>query len=142
MPTATRSRPHLRRALWLTLVATLLIWLSAASPAAAEPGTDWTTDGDHTTWPIPTGTPLRVSATWSGPVTMCVYASPLPPGITQETLLDWSQQAMDAWNAVNANVELRLNGLCGGTYTQGNGSYEIAVRAFDGDEVDAVGIAH
>jgi len=73
---------------------------------------------------------------------MCVYASPLPPGITQQNLLDWSQQAMDAWNAVNANVELRLNGLCGGTYEQGNDVNEIAFRAFDADEEDAVGIAH
>ncbi|MDP2328680.1 MAG: matrixin family metalloprotease [Dehalococcoidia bacterium] len=143
MPTTTRSRSHLRRqALWLTLVATLLLWLSQAAPAAAAPGTQWTADDNHTAWPIPTGTPLRVTSTWSGPVTMCVYASPLPPGITQQNLMDWSQQAMDAWNVVNANVELRLNGLCSGVYTQGNGTNEIAFRTFDADEQDAVGIAH
>lgn len=143
MPTTTRSRTYLlRRALWLTLVATLLLWLSQTVPASAAPGTRWTAEDDHTTWPIPTGTPLRVTSTWPGPVTMCVYASPLPPGITQQNLLDWSQQAMDAWNAVNANVEFRINGLCGGIYTQGNGTNEIAFRMFDVDEQDAVGIAH
>ncbi|MCK9486297.1 MAG: hypothetical protein M0R73_06280 [Dehalococcoidia bacterium] len=56
----------------------------------------------------PEDTPLRLRWTWPGPVTFCADSSVLPAGVTAEAFRGWVQQAMDAWNATEADVELRL----------------------------------
>jgi len=92
-------------------------------------------------WPIPDDTPLAVKFTWSGPVSFCIATSPLPNGVTAASFTSWVRQAMDAWNATDANVELRLSGPCTQTTARANGINEVAFEMFEQGNT-AVGLAH
>lgn len=138
--TPSTQRPHRAVRTLLVVAASLAVALLGASGAAAEPLQTASHD-DHVTWPVPDGTPLQVDQKWSGPVAMCVVTSPLAAGVTADLLVSWVRQAMDAWNAVNANVEFQYQGICSGTRTPGNSINEITFATYDAAD-SAVGTAH
>ncbi|MDA0269773.1 MAG: M57 family metalloprotease [Chloroflexi bacterium] len=72
---------------------------------------------------------------------MCVSTGPFPAGITEVNLRDWTQQAMDAWNVVNANVEFRLTGLCTSAVVLGDQVNQVGFTVFNPND-SAAGAAH
>ncbi len=133
-------RPRRAARTLLVLAASLAFAVLGASGAAAEP-LQMASQDDHVTWPVPDGTPLVVERTWTGPVAMCVVTSPLAAGVTADLLVSWVQQGMDAWNAVNANVQFQYQGICSGPRTPGNSINEITFATYNATD-SAVGTAH
>ena len=122
------------------LFAMLAVTATAPSSLVAHEGHEHdivSADG----WLIPDDTPLAVKFTWSGPISFCIATSPLPNGVTAADFTSWVRQAMDAWNATAANVDLRLSGPCSQTIARANGINEVAFETFEPGNT-AVGLAH
>lgn len=111
----------------VAIVVCLLAGVAALRPASADAQ-------------VPDDTPLRVTFTWPSPPTFCADVSLLPSGVSSQTFLDWVQQSVDAWNVIEADVELRFSGVCPTGWSEDNGRNEIAFTNFDPDDT-AVGYA-
>lgn len=88
--------PRFGRGGLAALVVVVLLSLQAGSPSPAAAQV------------VPDDTPLRLRWTWPGPVEFCADTSTLPADVSRGVFVAWVQEAMDAWNATAANVELRL----------------------------------
>ncbi len=104
----------------LVALTILLVQLGLPSTASAQ---------------VPDDTPLRVRWVWAGPVTFCADTSMLPAGLTVSTFRSWIQEAIDAWNRTDANVELRLTADdC--TRAAGNLRNEVGFEVYDEDAAE------